>query len=109
MSNIGYVQYTKGDKFGELKAVWVHAVYGRGTGLAKGNSSDSFEGNYQITYFDENETLQAELELEIVKNGLSYELTWSKNGVVTSIGLGMENSDILSAGYYDVKWLITER
>ncbi len=53
MSNIGHVQYSKDDVTGELNAVWVHDDYGRGTGLATGNTNHKFEGNYQIKYFDE--------------------------------------------------------
>ncbi|MCJ8337354.1 MAG: hypothetical protein MJK10_02690 [Pseudomonadales bacterium] len=102
MSNIGHVQYFKGDNPGELKAAWVHADYGRGTGLAVGDANANFAGNYQIRYFAENGSLVAELDLEIISNGHSYELTWSKEGAVTSIGIGMENSEVLSAGYYDV-------
>ncbi|KGJ93997.1 hypothetical protein [Colwellia psychrerythraea] len=102
MSNIGHVRYSKGDKAGELKAVWIHDDCGQGTGLAIGDSNTKFEGKYQIKYFDENGTLQAERDLEIINNGNSYKLTWSKNGVVTCVGIGMENSNILSAGYYDL-------
>ena len=102
MSNIGHVQYSKGDVTGELKAVWVHDDYGRGTGLATGNENSEFEGNYQIKYFDENSILLAELDLEIINNGSSYNVTWSKGGRVTSVGIGMENSSTLSVGYYDV-------
>ncbi len=102
MSNIGHVQYSKGDYAGELKAIWVHADYGRGTGLATGGSSNGFEGKYRIEYFDENGISQAEVDLEISFNGHSYDLTWSKDGNITGIGVGMEISNILAAGYYDV-------
>jgi len=102
VSNIGHVQYFKGDKAGELKALWIHADYGAGTGLAIGGSTARFEGNYQIQYFDESGSLLIELDLEIISNGHRYDLTWSKDGIVTSIGIGLENSNTLSAGYYDV-------
>jgi len=102
LSNIGHVQYSKGNVTGELKAVWVHDDYGRGTGLATGNTTSKFEGTYQIKYFDMGGILLAELDLEIINNGSSYNVTWSKNGLVTSIGIGMENSKVLSVGYYDV-------
>lgn len=102
LSNIGHVQYSKGDVTGELKAVWVHDDYGRGTGLATGNANSEFEGNYQIKYFDENSIFLAELDLEIINNGSSYNVTWSKSGRVTSVGIGMENASTLTVGYYDV-------
>ncbi len=102
MSNIGSVQYSKSDIIGELNAIWVHADYGHGTGLATGGSSTDFGGKYQIRYFNEKGACVAELDLEIIKNEHRYDLTWSKNGIVTSIGIGMENSNTLSAGYYDV-------
>lgn len=102
MSNIGHVQYSKGKNTNELKAVWVHAVSGRGTGLATGESNAEFEGEYLIKYFDESGAVQAELDLEIIRNDQYFDLIWRKKGVVTSVGIGMENANILSAGYCDV-------
>ena len=106
MSNIGHVQYFKSDDSGKLNAIWVHAEDGHGKGVAIGNPSGKFDGKYQVKYFDKNDILVAELDLEIINNGHNYELTWSKDGVVTSIGIGMENSNVLSAGYYDVMWFM---
>lgn len=103
MSNIGHVQYFKSDDSGELKAIWVHAEYGYGKGLAIGKPSGKFDGKYTINYFDKNDILVAELDLEIINKGHNYDLIWSKYGVFTSIGIGMENSNVLSAGYYDVR------
>jgi len=103
LSNIGHVQYSKGDVTGELKAVWLHEDNGRGTCLATGSTNSEFEGNYQIKYFDENSILLAELDLEIINNGSRYNLTWSKGGLVTSVGIAMENSSTLFVGYYDVE------
>ena len=102
MSNIGHVQYVKNGNSGELNATWVHSEYGHGKGLAIGKPSGKFDGKYAIKYFDENDILVAELDLVIINNGFNYDLTWSKDGVVTSVGIGMENSNVLSAGYYDV-------
>ena len=102
MSNIGAVQYSKGNSVGELKAVWIHADYGHGTGLAIGGQSTKFDGKYEIKYFDSNGSLLTVLDLEIIKNEQRYDLSWSKNGVVISIGIGVENFDILSAGFYDL-------
>jgi len=45
----------------------------------------------------------AELELEIIHLDDTYKVTWSNNGVVSSIGIGMERDNVLSVGYYDVK------
>ena len=103
MANIGHVQYQKGEQSGELKAVWTHDDYGRGTGLATGLTTNStFAGLYQIQYFDNIGNLQAKLDLEIEKSDHCYKLTWRKNGTITSIGIGIENANVLSAGYYDV-------
>jgi len=106
MANIGHVQYQKGDQLGELKAVWTHDDYGCGTGRATAATTDKenpiFSGDYQIQYFDHEGNLQAELDLEIEKSGHCYKLTWRKNGKTTSIGIGIETTGVLSAGYYDV-------
>ena len=106
MANIGHVQYQKGNQSGELKAVWTHDDYGCGTGLATdittGEPNSTFAGNYQIQYFDNEGSLQAELDLEIQKRNGCFALTWRKNGAITSIGIGIETANVLSAGYYDV-------
>ena len=103
MPNIGHVQYRKSNNSGELIAEWIHADYGRGTGIASGNNDHTFAGNYLIQYFDSQHTLVAELDLEITHKTDAYHLTWRKNGIVTSVGVGMENAGVLNAGYYDVK------
>jgi hypothetical protein len=102
MSNIGHVQYKKNENGDALTAVWAHDDYGYGTGKATGILNTSFEGNYQIKYFDNDGSLQAELALEIKKEAHCYNLIWRKNNKITSRGIGMENSGVLSAGYYDV-------
>jgi len=102
MANIGHVQYQKGANIGELTAVWVHDDYGYGTGKATGGTNTAFEGCYQIQYFDDKGTLQAELDLEVRKTEYCYNLTWRNKGKITSIGIGLESAGILSVGYHDV-------
>lgn len=96
------VLYKKGDKEGTLNAEYCHSVDGKGNGIAHGNSKEGFEGEYQIQYFDDKGSLQAERDLEIQKKGDCFYLTWSKNGSITSTGIGFENAEGLLVGYHDV-------
>ena len=99
MTNIGCVFYKKTGQPGELTAKWCHSDDGQGTGIASGGPLEGFEGDYHIRYFDENENVQADRELRILKSAGIYKLTWFKDGKVTAEGVGMETSDGLSAGY----------
>jgi len=52
VSNIVHVQYLRSNNLGELKAIWFHAEYRQGTGLAIGGLTQEFERKYLIKYFD---------------------------------------------------------
>lgn len=102
MSSIGYVLYKKTDQPGVLDAVWTHSEDGSGTGIATGRPSDTFAGVYRVRYLDEDGGFSAERDLEIRQEGPHYLLTWSQDDKVTAIGIGMEHSEGLSAGYREI-------
>ena len=102
MENIGNVIYSFGEETGSLKAKWCHSDYGCGTGFATGGQSDSFEGNYDIQYFDSNGKLVVTLKLEIIDKQGCYHLIWRNNGAISAKGIGIATSNVLSVGYRDV-------
>jgi len=105
MNNIGYVLYKISKELGTLNAEWCHSEYGIGTGIATATEGlvDGFEGHYQIQYFNEKGSLQAERGLDIRKEGKYYKVLWLNNGELTAYGIGLENSEGLSVGYRDVE------
>ncbi len=101
--NIGCVFYTKGDKPGTLIAKWSHSILGNGTGIAIGDPSDDFSGQYRIRYFDSNGVEIAIRELLIIRDNSHYVLTWICDGEVRGKGIGFEVSDGLAAGWCDIQ------
>ena len=102
MDNIGFVLYKKGIEPGTLNAKWNHSTLGSGRGIASGGSAEDFVGNYRIRYFNENGEVVADRDLEILKNGDNFSITWSKDNKVTAIGIGILVEDGLAAGWKNV-------
>ncbi len=103
MKNIGHVLYKKSKEPGTLKAIWCHSEQGTGTGIAIGDSTNGFEGHYQIRYFDNKGNLQAERELEIQKKDDCFKVYWFNNDEISAFGIGLENAEGLSVGYRDIE------
>ncbi len=102
MIDIGIVYYKMRQDDGEIDAVWYttrHQGTKPGTGLAIGDTSSGFPGEYEITYFYPDGHVSAVLDLTIEKNGDIYNLTYSKDGEALLIGVGVETQDGLAAGY----------
>jgi len=102
MIEIGIVTYTKGKKSGTLDAKWFISPTKGGTGTAVGGPETGFIGRYKITYYHENGTFDAELDLEINKPGNAYELLWKHNGFTRAKGTGMEVGGSLVAVWQSV-------
>ena len=102
MIDIGVVTYrilAEGDK---IEATWYssrHADKGCGTGLAVGDTSNGFPGNYEITYRYANGQVSAELELEIEQHGQAYNFYYRKDGKLLMVGVGVETAEGLAGGY----------
>jgi hypothetical protein len=99
MTNIGFVLYKKGNKPGTLNAKWCHSYLGNGTGKATGGPAEGFVGRYHIRYFDDKGNVDADLELDIQKDGDYYKLSWINNGEITGRGIGIEVAEGLAAGW----------
>lgn len=100
--NIGCVIYKKDFLSGGLQADWRFAIKGRqvkGTGLAKGDSGNAFEGNYSIVYRDNDDNVSPEYNLTIDYSSDFYLLRWYLDGVLKYSGTGMVYQDVLIAGW----------
>ena len=102
MIDIGVVYYRIRPTGGEIEAIWYTTRLSDkacGTGLAKGDTSNGFPGEYEITYYAPDGTISAELELTIEKTGDVYELSYLKDGELLLAGVGIETPDGLVGGY----------
>ena len=102
MRNIGIVTYTKGLEPGTLNAKWFISPEKGGTGKAVGGPEKGYIGEYKITYYHEDGSFDAELELIIEKNSKAYEVFWKKDGVLRAKGTGMELNGSLAVGWQTV-------
>lgn len=102
MIDVGFVLYKKGSEAGTLEANWCHSSSGAGTGKASGGPDKGFSGNYSIRYFDNNGNIEADLELDIEKDGNIYQVIWIQDGKITARGIGMEVDEGLAVGWRSV-------
>ena len=100
--DIGIVHYRIKPAGNEIDAVWYSSRLGikeTGKGIAKGDTSNGFPGEYVVTYFNPDGSESGIFDLKIEKTGLIYELSWSKKEEVLFVGVGIETSDGLAAGW----------
>lgn len=100
--NIGTVIYSHGKIEGTLDAVWYHDELGNGYGFAEGGCGKSFEGEFNISYYNNNGNLLAERKLIIKKEGGHYNLSWLNDGKITAAGRGIELDGKLAAGWINI-------
>ena len=102
MLDIGVVYYRIRPEGDIIDAIW-HSTRQpeklTGTGIAHGDTSNGFPGDYSITYFDPNRSETAKFHLKIVQDGPTYKLSYIQNGEVLLMGVGIETADGLAAGY----------
>ncbi len=70
-----------------------------GSGIAKGDTSNGFPGNYIVTYIYPCGSEAGTFDLKIEKNGPIYDLTYHKDGELLFVGVGIETSDGLTTGF----------
>ena len=102
MIDIGVVYYRINSTRNEIDAIWYSSRLnnkGIGKGVAKGDTSNGFPGNYDVIYFNPDGSESGTFDLKIEKTGPIYDLTWSKEGELLFIGVGIETSDGLAAGW----------
>jgi hypothetical protein len=97
--NIGFVIYTPGKAPGTLDAIWGHQLKGSGTGTATGGTGRDYPGHYRIRYLYDDGSLFAEVDLDIERRGDHYDLSWSRDGILRSRGVGHLTAAGLVAGW----------
>jgi opacity protein-like surface antigen len=98
-ANIGFVLYTKTHSPGTLVARWMYTNAYRGPGLATGGPKEGFAGHYHVRYFNDDGKFSDEYDLLIEKTGDCYEVTWTSEGKVQAVGVGMEVEHGLAVGW----------
>ncbi len=102
MIDIGVVHYRIRSTRDAIDAIWYTTRLGKketGTGIAKGDFLNGFPGNYVINYFAPDGSEAGTFDLKIEKKGSIYDLSWSKDGELVDIGVGIETSDGLAGGW----------
>jgi hypothetical protein len=72
---------------------------GVGTGIATGDPSEGYDGDYRITYVNPDGAVAGTWDLTIDRAGEVYLLSWRKEGRVTHHGVGIETPGGLSVGW----------
>ena len=106
MNDIGFVQYSKNKKKNIIEAVWYYLNNNEkisGTGIAKGVFDNTFEGNFLVTYYDNNGSETSNFELKIKFEAEYYHLKWIKDGNIEYFGIGVECDNKLFAGWRKFK------
>jgi len=102
MIDIGIVYYRIKSTGNALDATWhTSRSYKKetGSGIAKGDTSNGFPGNYIVTYIYPCGREAGTFDLKIEKNGPIYDLSYHKDGELLFVGVGIETSDGLTAGF----------
>ncbi len=106
MMDIGIVYYRIRPSGDAIDATWYTSRLPEketGKGLAMGDTSGGFPGEYIITYFYPDGREAGTFDLKIERTGPIYDLTWSKNGELLVIGVGIDTSDGMAAGFRKVE------
>ncbi|MFC1925745.1 hypothetical protein ACFLW2_03495 [Chloroflexota bacterium] len=110
MADIGVVRYQIINE-SEIHAVWWNFVLDGsqlnrrhwGTGIARGDTSKGFPGEYKVTYTNHDGTVAGPFDLKLVRNDDVYELYWTLEGQLLWIGTGMETPEGLYAGWREAQ------
>jgi opacity protein-like surface antigen len=98
-ANIGFALYSKTQSPGTLIARWMYTQAYRGPGLATGGPKEGFVGHYHVRYFYDDGKFSDEYDLAIEKTGDCYAVTWTSEGKVQAVGVGMEVENGLAVGW----------
>ena len=102
MTEIGVVNYQIEPTGNVIDAVWYYSGLTSneiGSGKAKGDTSGGFPGEYIVDYFLADGSPAGTFELAIKRAGGIYELSWSQNGGLLYVGVGIETACGLTASY----------
>lgn len=102
MKDIGVVYYQINLSENRIDAIWYTSrldAKAIGTGIALGDISNGFPGDYTITYFDPDGSITGPFKMKIVKKKDIYELSWFINNELLFYGVGIETPNGLAAGW----------
>jgi len=102
MNDIGFVKYFINKDKNMIDAIWVYSINDKeysGTGIVEGDFNESFEGNFNVTYFNDEGEVTHKYEMEVIKKEGHYKLIWTKGEKVLYTGIGMMFNGILYAGW----------
>jgi hypothetical protein len=94
MIDIGIVHYRIKNE-NEIDAVWYSSRLGKkeiGKGIAIGDTSNGFPGEYEITYFDPDGNNTGTFDLKIIKSGLVHELYLSLDDRIEKLDKSMSTA-----------------
>jgi hypothetical protein len=106
MLDIGVVYYRIRPTENAIDAIWYTSRLEEketGIGIAKGDTSKGFPGNYIVTYYYPNGSEAGTFDLKITKTGPVYDLSYSRNGKLLFLGVGIDTSDGMAAGYRKIE------
>jgi hypothetical protein len=101
MIDIGIVYYRIRPTGNIIDASWYTSRLEKketGKGIAKGDTSNGFPGDYIVTYFYPDGSEARTFDLKITKTGPVYDLSYSRNGKLFFLGVGIDTSDGMAAG-----------
>jgi hypothetical protein len=106
MLDIGVVYYRIRTSGNVIDAIWHSTRLGRkevGRGIANGDTSNGFPGDYVVTCYYPDGSEAGTFDLKIEKTGPVYDLSYRVKGELLFVGVGIEASDGLAAGYRKVE------
>ncbi len=106
MMHIGVVHYrirSTGDAFDAVWYTTSQSIKETGTGIVKGDLSNGFPGEHIITYFRADGSEVGNFDLTIEKTGSIYDLSWNRDGEQLFVGVGIDTSDGMVAGFRKVE------
>lgn len=97
--NIGFVIYTRSFAPGTLNARWMFTDKYKGSGIATGGPGEGYAGRYHVRYFYDGGEFSDEYDLTIEKHGDVYKASWSVDGKIRAVGIGMDVGNGLAVGW----------
>ncbi len=105
MNDIGIVKYWINSESNSLDSEWIYAVGDTvylGTGITESEKISSYEGDYKVTYFDEDKKPYLHFDMKVVKQDSHYVVEWSNNGKLQFLGVGQVHDNSLYVGWRKV-------
>ncbi len=106
MIDIGVVYYRIKSTGNAIDGTWYTSRLDKketGSGIAKGDTSNGFPGNYIVTFFNPDGSDSGTFDLKIEKTGPIYDLSYREDGELRFLAVGIETTDGLAAGFRKIE------